>query len=191
MLSHGALDAAAAKNTEDITAEELSVNPQYTIEAAYDQLKNAVYPLTLPFHRPLEVARAYLQHLGSSRYQVMDTFQQSNEPSDVAIACEYLKISHEEYQIMTGKYFNGSDVSPIKPLYEFYGYDADTINGDSWQDHISHVPELLKQTRIRYVDLIELLKTRFLNANQEVTIALIVPESNETELLDLCDLSNL
>jgi hypothetical protein len=172
-----------AKNTIDITAEELSVNPQYTIDVAYTKVKDAVYPLSLPFNRPIEVARTYLEHLGSSRYQVMDIFKGSSGPSEEAIACEYLKISPQERQILLGV-----ALQPSKQLYEFYGYSSATVFNQDWKVHLAQVPEFLKQTRISYLDLIELLKTRFLNPNQgsNTQITLDTPVDK-----DPCDLNNV
>lgn len=172
-----------ARNTEGITAAELSVNPQYRIDAAYDKLAASVYPFTLPFNRPLEVARAYLEHLGSSRHQVMNTFQHSGLPSDLAIACENLKLSKKEREILTGAMPPPQE--PFVALHQFYGY----INPVGWQDDVARVTEFLKRTGSSYVDLIELLKTRFLNANKSITLVPIVPDSNEPT--DLCDLSNI
>lgn len=76
-LGKGRLDRSTAKNTVNITAEELSVNPQYTNDAAYQKLKQAVHTFQLPFNRPVEVARAYLEHVGSSRYEVMALWQRT------------------------------------------------------------------------------------------------------------------
>ena len=58
------LDSGAAHDTANITAEELTVNPQYTMVSAYDKLKEKVYPLTLPFNRSLAISRSYLEQLG-------------------------------------------------------------------------------------------------------------------------------
>jgi hypothetical protein len=90
-----ALGPDLAKNTADISAEELSVNPQHTLEGAYETLKSSVHSFRLPFNRPLEVARIYLEHLGTSRHELMAVFQNRTDktPSDLALALESLKIS--------------------------------------------------------------------------------------------------
>src|SRR5207245_532448 len=74
----GHLDATVAKDTGDSTADELSASPQYTNDDAYDKLRLADYPLTLPYTQPVEVARVYLEHLGSRRDQVMQLFRQDD-----------------------------------------------------------------------------------------------------------------
>ena len=93
------IDPKTAHSTGDATADELSLNPQNVIDQAYVTLSQAVYPFALPFDRPLEMSRAYLEFLGSSRYEVMNTFQLGGNPSDftkgaptgLALACESLR----------------------------------------------------------------------------------------------------
>lgn len=180
-VANGTLTKDAARDTEDITAEELSVNPQHTIDAAYDELRDAVYPLTLPFNRSLETIRAYLEHLGSSRHQVMDTFQTNGQPSDIDVAGEYLLLSLEERGILTG--------STAAPLHALYGFGESDATG--WQEEIAPVPAFLWRTSLSYVDLLALLKTRFVNPDETIVITLAAPEENEAGPVDACDLNNL
>lgn len=153
----GELRGNLAKNT-DISAKELRVNPQHTNEHAYEILKRSIYPLSMPFNRSLEVARAYLEHLGSSRAEVMRVFQTDGAPSDEAIAIEYLKISARERDILIG---NTTD-----EVWKFYGYSDE----DGWLDDLAQVPNFLSKTGITYADLTELLKTRFVNADHSVEV---------------------
>jgi hypothetical protein len=162
-----------AHNTGDATADELSANPQYVNEAAYETLKRAVYPLALPFDRSLEVARTYLDHLGGSRYRVMKAFQKNNVPSDDAIAWEYLGVSIPERDILTSAAAN--------LLPEFYGFDKTTTIGDLTTS-LARVSEFMRATGTSYADLVELVKTSFLNPKQEITLD--VPADQ-----DPCDLS--
>jgi hypothetical protein len=46
-----------------VTSEELLASPQHVEDAAYTELKKAVFPFSLPFDRHLETARVYLEHL--------------------------------------------------------------------------------------------------------------------------------
>ena len=110
-------------SSDDITADELAANPENINVTAYETLKGAVHPLTLPYNQPMEVARVYLEHLGSSRYEVMRTFQTAGIPADLDIACEYLGISPELRDILT------SVAIKVPPdnlrdynLRDFYGY---------------------------------------------------------------------
>ncbi len=157
-------DASAAHNTGDATAQELDANPQYTISEAYKVLDQAVYPFTLPFNQPVAVARVYFEHLGSSRYEVLNAFRKDNADSTIhAINVEYLKIATEESQVLIGKNTDGTDA----PVRQFYGYDTDNVVRNNtqklWKDWLADVLEFLPRTGIAYTDLVELLKTRFIN----------------------------
>lgn len=178
-------------DTGDTTAEELSANPQYTNAAAYDQLSQAVYPLTLPFHLPLAMARVYLEHLGSTFHEVMKTFQHNGQPTELEMACEYLEISPTERDILLG--------SPGHLLRDFY-YPADYGPPNAnLVTKLQAVREFLKQTGISYLELIELIKTRFINPLQHTPQGLtlntpsMMPDPdhpNKTIPVDPCDLDH-
>ncbi|GHO82383.1 Tc toxin subunit A-related protein [Dictyobacter formicarum] len=176
---------ATAQNTSPgVTTEELQANPEYTREEAYEKLRTTIYPLALPFHRPLEIVRTYLKNLGSSRYEVMKTFQRNSGPSDQAIAYEYLKLSPEEYNIITS-----TTLTSAHSLWEFYGYSAAVVLTKSWEVHIASVPECLDRLGITYLDLVELVKTRFLNPAQSITLDFEPPQ--DAIMPDPCDLRNM
>ena len=80
-VANHTLTAAAAWDTQGMSAAELSVNPQYVIDSAYQTLAGTVHPHSLPFHRPLALARLYLEHLGANRYELMQTFRREGQPS--------------------------------------------------------------------------------------------------------------
>ncbi len=173
----GSLEKMAVGNTGDTTAEELAANPQDTNPAAYKKLRDAVYPLSLPYVQPLEVARVYLEHLGSSLHQVMETFQTATGPTDLQVACEYLKISPEERAVLTGQ--NPAPLGSVAAL--------------------ERVPDFLRQTGLSYLDLIELVKARFINPLQGTPQQLSLDTPTEVEdppgsgimvHVDPCDLTH-
>ncbi len=123
--------------TEGATPDQLGVNPENINYDAYKNLEQAVYPFSLPFNLPLEMVRVYLEHLGVGFFSLLESFQKNKnimdpskgDPSDFAIASEYLKISLQEYQILTGKDFLNSPVSfpstitqKVKEFYGFYNF---------------------------------------------------------------------
>lgn len=111
----GKLDASARENAGRST-EELIAEPEYLQEAAYDLLKQAYYPSMLPFDRPLAATRAYLEQLGSRRYELMDTFRRNQTPSELELAGEYLGLSPRERDIILDQAAVATSV--------LYGYEA-------------------------------------------------------------------
>ena len=170
-VANGTLTAAAARDTQGMSAEELSVNPQYVIDSAYQTLAGNVYPGSLPFHRPLALARLYLEHLGTNRHQLMQRFRRGGQPSEADIDLEYLKISVFERDILTG--------NSGRPLAEFYGYPVAQNPGTLSEIKVS---DFLARTTLSYEDLVQFLATAFLNPGGAITL---VDDENPPR----CDLS--
>lgn len=202
-------------DVEDETSGELLSEPQHTNYDAYCILKKAVYPFTLPYHQPIDAARLYLDYLGTSRYEVLDTFRRSVKPEipdnatpeqveaanklvlyentalDRAADAEYLGLTQEEYIILVKEAFhnrNWYDIKGgynlteeeyrkkigVKEVWEYYGFAIGVT--DTYSDVLDDLPKVkpapgsrqmgfLRRTGIQYTDLVELLKTRFINPN--------------------------
>jgi hypothetical protein len=88
-----------------LPTQELRVNPQYVNADAYDTLKGASWPHTLPFHLCLEETRGFLGLLKIDRWRLMETFQDRHGnpavPSDVGVAAEVLGMSATELGLVT------------------------------------------------------------------------------------------
>jgi hypothetical protein len=108
---------------EDQTSGELLSQPFHTNYDAYCTLSKEVYPFTLPYHQPIDAARIYLDHLGTSRHELLDTFRSACRPNDPdeeqrekrkklheekrqrAVDAEYLGLTQQEYIILTREKF--------------------------------------------------------------------------------------
>lgn len=184
--ANATLDNFKGHDTGNTTEKELRANPQnfnleaYRILSNYKEkysfvpiplpplrripprpeTKKAVYPFTLPYHQPLDVIRTYSGHLRVSRYEAMRAMNpQPDAPTTRAIEAESLKISQEEYMILTGEAFDGT--ADTTPLHEYYGYTA-----AGQLKYMSEVREFLKRSGLVYTDLVELVKTQFINPYQ-------------------------
>ncbi|MEP7231867.1 MAG: neuraminidase-like domain-containing protein [Ginsengibacter sp.] len=111
------------------SAEELRVNPVYLTSAsssfadqAYATLQEAVFPLNLPLNLPLETTRVYLEHLGTSRSELM--LWLNLDPSlttEMAKAAEILQLSPEEFEIISHSKFSGASSLRPKTTEELFG----------------------------------------------------------------------
>ncbi|CAN5241687.1 hypothetical protein BH23BAC2_BH23BAC2_15780 [soil metagenome] len=147
-------------DTGEVTSEELRASPQNTFLKAYENLVEAAYPFTLPYHRPLDVIRNYLKHLGTTRHEVASSLQTIFEDLQKrALEAELLECTEEEYKILTQKDFLGEEA--LRPVFEFYGFE-----NTSDLKQITSVPEFLKRTGVKYTELVALVKTRFINPSQ-------------------------
>ncbi|MEQ1529053.1 MAG: Tc toxin subunit A, partial [Methylococcales bacterium] len=154
-VANNQLDAKAAYDTGAATAQELRATPQNRVIDAYKKLATAVYPCNLPYHQPLDTLRAFLPD-SVKRADLMQKFKHSG----VAVAAENLNLAQKDYAILTGENFDGSPEGT--ELWAFYGFADD----NSFKTAIPAVKAVLQRTGISYVDLVALLKTRFLNPAQ-------------------------
>ena len=170
--ARGSLEYYKGHNTGDTTPGELRANPQNFNLHAYRKLKDAKYPFTLPYHQPLDVIRTYSNHLNVSRHEAMKAMNpQPDAATTKAIEAELLGISQEEYIILTGKSFDGTTDST--PLYQYFGYSNDwdfySMQKETDADgNPRGIRVLLERTGLAYTDLVELIKTQFINPYQVV-----------------------
>ncbi|WP_057917933.1 neuraminidase-like domain-containing protein [Lysobacter antibioticus] len=162
-VADGELSQSTAHNVDGRTSAELLANPQYLNEKAYDTLKGALYPVILPFDRPLEATRRYLERIGTSRREVMGTLAGDGEQRwNPAAVAEALGVSAREYEIICGKRFDGSDAGiDVKALYGF----QDTNPPSTLGEQMRPVRLFLDRTGLSYLELVELLKTSIVNTS--------------------------
>jgi hypothetical protein len=175
-------------NVADETSGELLAEAQHTEYQAYCTLKDAVYPFTLPYHQPIDATRIYLHSLDTSRHELIDTFRKNNMGGDTALTtlqddkiqraadAEFLGITQEEYKILTKACFESQALREkrenktyttteyqttigIKPVHEYYGL----LNAQKLRDLQDIKKGFLPRTGIDYANLVDLLKTEFIN----------------------------
>jgi hypothetical protein len=161
----------AAQRQTTLTSDELNANPQYVNYQAYDKLKNAVFPWSLPFDLPLYEGRAYLGQLGVDRVQLMQVFL--NPTDDVSKNARYvfeavegLGLSMAEADIIIGNTSN--------PAWKYWNLDRNTNSisdpvdqtityTGSWIAVLSNVRILLSRSGLTFNTLKELLNTAYIN----------------------------
>ncbi len=163
------------------TADELSANPEYLKVEAYNKLAQSIYPWSLPFDLWTEESRIYLNHLGVSRYKLMETFRKNGEnpiASNLALASEYLGLTIKEQEITT-------DTEPSEP-WSYWGLneletipdpaEPDNTLQVNWIELLSRTPVFLEKSGLSYQELDKLLDTLFINPTR------FEPESNQSEV---------
>ncbi len=165
-VAHDVLTAAAARNTGNIPAADLRVQPQHRIDAAYDNLARAVYPPQLPFDREQRATSLYLEHLGLTRHGLRAALLGDAEPNAPAAAADVLGLSPAEWAIVAG--------TEARPTREFYGYPAASVahggTTEGWIENLRRVPVFLSRSSISYDDLVQLVASRYWNGDRHLTI---------------------
>ncbi len=154
---HKKLVADVAHDTGEATTPELLAEPQYIEPKAYSILKQAKYPLRLPFDLWLESVRQFCNHYDTPLWQVMDTLkpiQDTDFAVHTRVAVESLGISPAEYDILTNE-------DPLPQLSALYGYSDDA----NMLSDLKKAKQLSNRLGVTYKELLALLQTRFVNPN--------------------------
>ncbi len=175
-------------------AADLLASPEHVNVAAYDALRDAVFPLELPFDAWMAQGRAFLGQLKVRRHELMTTLHPRGGEAalvDTAIAAEYLELTPLAWQLIAetaeprrdtwtlwGLQEAGNEVRDIK--------DSTATVTVGWRDALRRVRVLLDRARIEYADLLELLETRFVNPTGTLEIVSGDPDDPAT-----CDTSRL
>lgn len=151
--------AEILRNTK-ASAEELRAYPQYVNPKAYDKLKTAKYPFSLPFDLFNAEVRAGFKKAGLKRWELMETFRGAaapNNPTEGDIAAEFFGISVDknapidEKRIITEAHHANQ--------HEFWGEpDNATMNAN-----LSNVKTFLQKTDLECNELYQLLDLQFVN----------------------------
>ena len=147
----------------DATPEELLATPQFVSDAAYATLAAELFPAPLPFHQPLENLRRYFDAFEAQLPDVMlalrkDDSVERGSPNEYGwrdILMEDLRFSRPEYDLLTDRTLT---------LQQVYGYAPETSEAEILTD-LSNVKQFCRRIGISYEEIIEILRTRFINRN--------------------------
>lgn len=151
---------SAAHDTGRTPADVLAAVPQHVDRDAYERLRHAVHPVTLPFHEPLAVARAYLGHLGVQRRKLLKVLGRG-EGRDDALVAEALEMSPEEFDIVS---------KPPGQLWRHFGFEDEQVNAVPYTQTLAHAPTFLAAIGISFQELIDLASTRFVNGDSQLLL---------------------
>jgi hypothetical protein len=174
-IANGHLDTDLAYDTGTATTAELTAEPQNILPQVYNTtLKQALFPLNLPFDLWIETVRGFLNYFKTPLAEVLDTLRPvdalelfsdaHNYPYYRAqIFAESLGLSPSDYSVLTG---SATTLSPITAnWFKLYGYpsEAAALNGSTQLDPLSSAANLARLLGLTYQQLTDLLSTGFLN----------------------------
>lgn len=174
-IANSHLDTNLAYDTGTATTAELTAEPQNIIPSVYNtNLKQAFYPLNLPYDLWISTVRGFLGYFKSNLANVLDTLRPvdqlelftdaNNFPYYRAqILAESLGIAPCEYQLFTGT------VAGLDPIvsnwFTLYGYpsEAAALNGTAALNPLNNAENLSKVLGLTYQQVADLLETQFIN----------------------------
>jgi hypothetical protein len=178
-VAHGQLAPAAARDTGDAVSADLIAEPQFLIPAAYDIMRTAAYPQTLPFDLWLETARRLLEHFGCPLWQVLDAFRATGAlyPNDklrygqAAVAIERLGVPAAVFALLSVP----DQESHWHVLYGYPPGDQTKTPTQIQAQALAELPNAVTLSRrlgVSYDDLLQLVTSRFVNPELAAVAAL-------------------
>ena len=150
---------------------DLLASPAHVGVQAYDadHLAGAVYPWSLPFDLWTALARAYLQHLGVARHELMQGFRAASDAdADADIAAERLGLAPADRQALI--------VATAAARRRNWGFaDAAGLNAMLQQRNAS---DILARARMSYDELLAALDTTFVDPTGELRIVFAGADCN-------------
>jgi hypothetical protein len=163
-IAHAKLDGGVAYDTGSVATADLVAEPQHILPDVYNTtLKQAVYPVNLPFDLWIETVRGFMSYFKIPLAKLLDAFRQADTlelftgpPATPyfrsQILAESLAISPAEYVVFTAgnpaNWFN---------LYGNYANAAAALND------LKSAKTLSLRLGVSYQDLTDLVQTGFLN----------------------------
>lgn len=169
-VANSHLDGNAAYDTGSATTADLTAEPQHILPVVYSKyLKQAVYPLNLPFDLWIETVRGFLNYFKQPLAGVLDVLRRAdnlelftdanNLPYYRAQICsESLGLSPAEYAVLTV-----TDPVTQKPSvqnwFTLYGYSDEATA----LKELKSAKTLAQKLGLSYEELTDLVTTGFLN----------------------------
>ena len=169
-VAHGALDAAAARDTGDATTAELLAEPQNVVREAYDELRQSRYPLTLPFDLWSDTARQFAADLALPLPRVMESIRPTDALFDPAAAFDRFAVFMEQLGLTAADVAVFTDPDPLAKWHELYGFSSaqeatteaiDASTGERLDLHSART--LARRLGVTYDELTQIVRTGFVN----------------------------
>lgn len=165
--STGPLPLDTHNHTDDVLSPEILAEPQNINDMVYELLKEDVTPIgILPFDRNLEQVRTLLDKSETSRSDVLKLFGDESSPRlKRALVAEELGMTEAEYTAITGEKFapEAEGASRTLELYDYWGFDSH-VDMLSTYGGISRLrSQFLPRTGYTFDQVVELLRTEFIN----------------------------
>lgn len=144
------------------TAEELDAAPEYVNHAAYEELKDSKFAFTLPFDLHHTEAKAYLKRFDVDRADLMETFSVAGIPATENISAERLGLTDAERKII----IKTPNPNNNAAQQEFWNVPAPGVA----LNYLGQVDQFLDRTGLKYKDLDQLLKLKFIDKDGDLFI---------------------
>jgi hypothetical protein len=153
-------------DTAQVASTDLLASPQFIMDTAYTLLRQQRFPSPLPFNLSLELTRRYLARLNVPLAELLERLRRSDDLERGSerygwrdIWMEVLGLSREEHETLAD--------SNAVPLWRMFGFASGTADPDVIAE-LSNATRLTRRLGISYENLIDILRTRFINPDVQL-----------------------
>jgi hypothetical protein len=178
-VAHGKLEDAAAHDTGEATTAELLAEPQNVVHKAYEDLRQARYPLTLPFDLWTESVRQFCDHVETPLARVMEALRPTDELFAPSQAFDRSTSFMESLGLSPAELAVFIDPDPLATWHELYGFTTaaeattEAINPDTRERIDLHSAKTLsRKLGVTYSEIAAIIQTGFVNP-QIATLGLL------------------
>ena len=196
-VANDKLTEDAAHDTGEATTAELLAEPQNVIREAYDKLREAKYPLTLPFDLWLETVRQFCNYFETPLSELLEVFRRSDDLFDSSQTYDRARIFIESLEISPAEFAIFSDPNPLTKWYELYGFktaaEAKTIATDAdtkQRIDLNSAKALSRRLGVTYKEVVEIVQTGFVNPQLDKLVILYKLGVSIQSVLFCRDLNN-
>ncbi len=164
--------AKILRNTK-ASADELRSYPQYVNPKAYEKLRAAKYPLSLPFDLFADEVRAAFKKTNLERWDLMRTLRgvaAPNNPTEGEIAAEYFGISTDSAGAFDEQRLIFVADTTVAGQQDVWGETE-----SDWLTKVGNVKAFLEKTGLEYNDVLALLDLKFINPSGDIAILHLDP----------------
>ena len=151
------------------TSDELMANPEFVSDTAYTALAAAEFPPPLPFDLPLETLRALYARFDAPMPEVMEDLRSSDSLDGAGggygwrdIWHETLGLSQGAVRLLTESTSIAGSPDPAATAKRLFGFQQSATDAE-FRDGAESVKAFCRRTRITPAELVDILRTRFVN----------------------------
>jgi ABC toxin N-terminal region/Salmonella virulence plasmid 28.1kDa A protein len=171
-VANGKLEEKAAHDTGETTTAELLAEPQNVIREAYDKLREARYPLDLPFDLWIETARQFCNYFETPLARVLEVFRPSDELFGTTQSFDRFSIFIESLGLSSTELALFVDAAPLAKWHELYGFTtaAEAVTEATepttgQRIDLNSAKALSRRLGVTYKEIAEIIQTGFVNPN--------------------------
>lgn len=156
------------EDAANLLAEPQIIDPEVRL-VAYTELANAVHPFHLPFHVWDAEARVYLEHLGVTRYSLLETLLLAKKSPAAGttdlVARERLGLSLQARDVLVGETISGLSLNDYWGMPDGENWWISVTAPPIFYEGLDSVKKFLPQSGLSFDELRELLATEFLDGD--------------------------